>query len=85
MGRRTVDLDKQTDRQMGGHQHLGHGQTEAAEISQELSIGWSLDTHRVDKSIVLGTLLLWGSDKGLHSFLKRTGVSKKLLSLIFLI
>lgn len=52
----TVDLDKQTDRQMGGHQHLGHGQTEAAGISQELS-GWPLDTYRVDKSIVLGTLL----------------------------
>lgn len=51
---------RQTDRQMGGHQHLGHGQTEAAGISQELSTGWSLDTYRVDKSIVLGTLLFYG-------------------------
>ena len=56
----TVDLDNQTDRQMGGHQHLGHGQTEATGIRQELSTGWSLDTYRVDKSIVLGTLLFYG-------------------------
>lgn len=56
----TVDLDKQMDRQMGSHQHLGHGQTEASGISQELSTGWPLDTYRVDKSIVLGTLLFMG-------------------------
>lgn len=66
----TVDLDKQMDRQMGSHQHLGHGQTEASGISQELSTGWPLDTYRVDKSIVLGTLLFGVQIKDCTLFLK---------------
>lgn len=66
------------------NQHLGHGQTEAPGIIRNSLLVCPLThAHRVAKGQVnsIGCPPLYG----VHTFLIRSGVSKKVLGLVFLI